>query len=155
MSSAACPKCKQPIPPKATTCPHCGTALQAQEEANDFLAEEIQHGLPDVLKQLETAANINLTVASGLIAFYSGGLFAGRISAPWTSAILYALPIALFLLVIISALQVFYPKGYLQARSYRTLIEEKNKRLQRSSLLLQVAIAVLILSVFVYLIRPA
>ena len=155
MSSATCPKCKQPIPPKAKNCPHCGTPLQVQEEANDFLAEEIQHGLPDVVKQLETSANINLTVASGLTAFYAGSIVAGKVSAPWTSAIVYSLPIVLLLLVIISALQVFYPKGYLQASSYRALIEEKNKRLQRSSLLLQVAIAVLILSVFIYLIRPA
>ncbi len=155
MSSATCPNCKQPLPPLAKTCPHCGTVLQAQEEANDFLAEEIQHGLPDVLKQLDTSANINLTVASGLTAFYAGSIFVGKVSAPWSSAIVYSLPILLFLLVIISALQVFYPKGYLQASSYRTLIEEKNKRLQRSSLLLQVAVGVLILAIFVYLIRPA
>jgi len=51
-------------------------------------------------------------------------------------------------------LRVSYPDGYLTDENL-TLIKKKEKRLQSSSIFLEVAIGILVISVFVYLIRPA
>jgi hypothetical protein len=51
-------------------------------------------------------------------------------------------------------LRVFYPDGYL-TDDYPTLIKKKEKRLFASSIFLEVAIGILVISVFVYLLRSA
>jgi ABC-type multidrug transport system permease subunit len=98
--------------------------------------------LPDVVKQLDQVASTQMTVAGVLIAFYSGAIFAGKVmAAALVNAFLYALPLCLLLATIVSALRVFYPGGYLNDDD-ETLIKK-------------VAIAILIIAVIVYLLRPA
>lgn len=85
--------------------------------------------------------------------FYSGAIFAGKvISTLVLNALLYALPLCLLLVTIIFSLRVFYPDGYLTDDDL-TLIKKKQQRLQLSSTFLAIAIGVLTISVFVYLIR--
>jgi hypothetical protein len=60
-----------------------------------------------------------------LIAFYTGAIFAGKVSASkdYFRASIYALPLALLLAAIILALRVFYPDGYL-SDTYERLIKK-------------------------------
>jgi hypothetical protein len=149
-----CPNCKQPTSPEEHSCPHCGTQLQTEVQQSRLTPGELIQPLPDVAKQFDSSATTNITIAGVLIAFYSGAIFAGKVlSSALINALLYALSLGLLLVAIVLALRVFYPNGYL-TDDYLTLIKKKEKRLRSSSLFLQVAIGILVLSVFVYLIRP-
>jgi len=150
-----CPNCQQSISPEAPVCPHCGTQIQSHMQQIGLTPGELTQPLPDVVKQFDASATTNMTIAGVLIAFYSGAIFAGKvISQGLLYSLLYALPIVLLLIAIILALRVSYPDGYL-TDEYLTLIKKKEKRLQSSSIFLEVAIGILVISVFVYLIRPA
>ena len=155
VSNIQCPNCKQPVLPEAHSCPHCGMQLQPHDHKIGLTPGELRRPLPDVVKQFDASATTNITIAGVLIAFYSGAIFAGRVlSAGLINAFLYALPLGLLLVAIGLALRVFYPDGYL-TDDYLTLINKKEKRLQASSIFLEVAIGILVISVFVYLLRPA
>jgi zinc-ribbon domain len=150
-----CPNCQQPISPEAQSCPHCGIQLQTQVHKSGLTPGELKRPLPDVVKQFDASATTNITIAGVLIAFYSGAIFAGKvISAGLVNAFLYALPLGLLLVAIVLALRVFYPDGYL-TDDYPILIKKKEKRLFASSIFLEVAIGILVISVFVYLLRSA
>ncbi len=58
------------------------------------------------------------------------------------------------LITIILSARVFYPAGYL-TDDYPTLFKKKDERLRYSLLLLEISVALLAVSVFVYLVRPA
>jgi len=115
---------------------------------------QLNKPLPALVKQLDQVASTHMKIAGVLIAFYSGAIFAGKVmtGAP-INAILYALPLCLLLATIVAALRVFYPSGYLTDDD-ETLIKKKERRLQFSSVFLEVAVAILIIAVFVYLLRP-
>lgn len=148
-----CPNCKQPIAPGTTVCPHCGTDLQVQTGPGSVLPGKLNRPLPEVVKQFDSTATTNITIAGVLTGFYSGAIFAGKvISTLVLNALLYALPLCLLLATIIFSLRVFYPDGYLTDDDL-TLIKKKQQRLQLSSTFLAIAIGVLTISVFVYLIR--
>jgi Double zinc ribbon len=154
-SNINCPNCQRPVPPGAHSCPHCGTQLQAQVQQRRLASEELTAALPDVVKQFDASATTNITIAGVLIGFYSGAIFAGRvISGAVFNALVYALPLCLLLTTIVFALRVFYPDGYLTDDSL-TLIKKKERRLRFSSIFLEVAIGILIIAVFVYLLRPS
>jgi hypothetical protein len=108
--------------------------------------------LPEVLKQLDAAAGTNITISGVLVAFYAGAIFAGKVEAPAFQALVYALPVVLLLLTIIFSLRVYYPAGYL-TDDYPKLLRTKDARLRYSSLLLEISVGVLAVSVFVYLLR--
>lgn len=149
-----CPNCHEPISPEAKVCPHCGTQLNDQVQQRTVPSEALTKSLPDVVKQFDQSATTNITISGVLIAFYSGAIFAGKvISAGVVYALIYALPLCLLLAAIIFALTEFYPKGYLTDDDL-TLIKKKERRLQFSSIFLEVAVGVLIIAVFVYLLRP-
>ena len=107
------------------------------------------------MKQFDASATTNITISGVLIAFYSGAIFAGKVTTlgDYLHSIIYTLPIGFLLAAIILALRVFYPDGYL-TDDYLSLIKKKEQRLQLSSIFLEVAIGILVISVFVYLIRP-
>lgn len=148
-----CPNCKQPVAPGTPICPHCGTHLQVQTESSSVPPGKLTRPLPEVVKQFDATATTNITIAGVLIGFYSGAIFAWKvISALVISALLYALPLCLLLTTIIFSMRVFYPDGYLTDDEL-TLIKKKERRLQLSSTFLAIAIGVLTISVFVYLIR--
>ena len=150
-----CPNCKQPVSPEEYICPHCGTQLQNQIQQSRLSPGELTQPLPDVVKQFDSSATTNITIAGVLIAFYAGAIFAGKvISQGLLYAMLYALPLGLLLAAIVLALRVFYPDGYL-TDTYQTLIKKNEQRLQSSTIFLEVAIGILVISVFVYLLRPA
>jgi zinc ribbon protein len=154
VANIECPNCKQLVSPEEHSCPHCGTQLQTRNQQSKLTPGELTQPLPDVVKQFDSSATTNITIAGVLIAFYSGAIFAGKvISQGVLYSILYALPLGLLLAAIVLALRVFYPNGYL-TDTYETLIKKKEQRLQSSSLFLQVAIGILVISVFVYLLRP-
>ena len=155
VANIQCPNCKESISPEAQSCPHCGVQLQTQVHKSGLTPGELKRPLPDVVKQFDASATTNITIAGVLIAFYSGAIFAGKvISAGLVNAFLYALPLGLLLVAIVLALRVFYPDGYL-TDDYPTLIKKKEKRLFASSIFLEVAIGILVISVFVYLLRSA
>jgi hypothetical protein len=118
--------------------------------------EQLNHAtksLPDIVKQFDQTAGTNMTIAGVLIAFYSGAIFASKVlSTDLLYALVYALPLCLLLCTIIFALRVFYPAGYLTDDDL-TLIKKKKQRLQLSSVFLEIAVGVLIVAVFVYLLR--
>jgi len=148
-----CPNCKQPVAPGTPICPHCGTHLQIQTESSSVPPGKLTRPLPEVVKQFDATATTNITIAGVLTGFYSGATFAGKvISTLVISALLYALPLCLLLATIIFSMRVFYPDGYLTDDEL-TLIKKKERRLQLSSTFLAIAIGVLTISVFVYLIR--
>lgn len=163
-----CPNCHQTVPANARSCPHCGVYLQlpGQSHSETLLGVAQAHAsstqnlplvataqsLPDVLKQLDTAATTNLTISGVLIAFYAGAIFAGKVQAPAFQALVYALPVILLLVTIILSIRVFYPTGYL-TDDYPRLLKTKDARLRYSSLLLEISVGVLALSIFVYLTR--
>ena len=148
-----CPNCKQPVIPGTPVCPHCGTDLQVQAEPGSVSPSKLTRPLPEVVKQFDTTATTNITISGVLIGFYSGAIFAGKVISPQVlNALLYALPLGLLLATIIFSLRVFYPDGYLTDDEL-TLIKKKERRLQLSSTFLAIAIGVLTISVFVYLIR--
>ncbi len=154
-SNINCPNCHKSVPPGAHTCPSCGTQLQVQSQQNRVIANNLTASLPDVVKQFDTAATTNITIAGVLIGFYAGAIFAGKvIAAAVFSAFVYALPLCLLLAAIVFALRVFYPEGYL-TDEYLTLIKKKEQRLHFSSIFLEIAIGIMIIAVFVYLIRPS
>jgi ABC-type uncharacterized transport system permease subunit len=82
-------------------------------------------------------------------------IFAGKVTTlgDFLHSLIYTLPIVFFLAAIILALRVFYPGGYL-TDDYLSLIKKKEQRLQLSSIFLEVAIGLLVISVFIYLTRP-
>ncbi len=182
VANLTCPHCQKPISPGAPVCPHCGTQLQAEVEQSKIpesqvtknlpdvvkqfdqsattntqiagVASQVTKNLPDVVKQFDQSATTNTQIAGVLIAFYSGAIFAGKVGAgDWVHALVYALPPCLLLVAIILALTVFYPNGYL-TDDHLTLIKKKEQRLRFSSIFLEVAVGVLIISVVVYLLRP-
>lgn len=69
------------------------------------------------------------------------------------NALVYASAVVLLLITIILSVRVFYPAGYL-TDDYPTLFKKKDERLRYSLLLLEISLALLAVSVFVYLIRP-
>ena len=158
VANIQCPNCKESISPEAQSCPHCGIQLQAQSQAQDsgLTPGELTQPLPDVVKQFDSSATTNITISGVLIAFYSGAIFAGKVTTlgDYLHSFIYTLPIGFLLAAIILALRVFYPNGYL-TDDYPSLIKKKEKRLFASSIFLEVAIGILVISVFVYLIRPA
>ena len=108
----------------------------------------------DLVKQMDQVASTQMSIAGVLIAFYSGAIFAGKVStALLVNALLYTLPLCLLLATIVAALRVFYPSGYLHDDE-ETLIKKKQQRLQFSSTFLEIAIVILIIAVIVYLLRP-
>src|SRR5579883_1280297 len=168
-----CPNCHQLVPAEAHSCPHCGVYLQLpahahpqQENAQGSLLGvarpapppstpkiALEQSLPDAIKQLDTAATTNITISGVLIAFYSGAIFAGKVLASqFFYALVYALPIVLLLIAIILSVRVFYPAGYL-TDDHAALLKTKDERLRYSSLLLEISVAMLAISVFVYLLR--
>lgn len=163
-----CPNCHQMVPANARSCPHCGVYLQLPDQGHPetLLGVAQTHALssqnlplvataqalPDALKQLDAAATTNLTISGVLIAFYAGAIFAGRVQAPLFQAFVYALPVVLLLVTIILSIRVFYPAGYLN-NDYPRLLRTKDARLRYSSLLLEISVGILALSVFVYLLR--
>lgn len=167
-----CPNCHQSVPADAQACPHCGVYLRLPGHANALppviqtprpLALQsaplppiaLEQALPDAVKQLDTAATTNVTISGVLIAFYAGAIFAGKVQASTAFyALIYALPVLLLLVTIILSVRVFYPTGYL-TDDYPTLLRTKDARLRYSSLLLEISVAVLAVSVFVYLVRPS
>ena|SRR2546430_13083948 len=154
-SNINCPNCKKLIPEGASVCPNCGAQLQAQTQQKRVSSGDVTQSLPDAAKQLDASATQCITIAGVLVAFYSGGIFAGKVmSEDLFHALLYALPLGLLLVTIIFALRVFYPGGYLST-DYTTVIKEKEQRFKLSSLFLEIAIGVLVIAVFVYLARPA
>ncbi|HEV2662470.1 MAG TPA: zinc ribbon domain-containing protein [Ktedonobacteraceae bacterium] len=80
-STATCPNCKRPLPPAAAACPHCGTALRPQSQQSPMFVERLTQALPDVVKQLDSPASTNMTIAGVLIGFYAGAIFAGKVAA--------------------------------------------------------------------------
>lgn len=172
-----CPNCHQTVPADAHACPHCGVYLQMPDYPGFAAHAQAQHGplppevatprpaalppvafersLPDTIKQLDAAATTNITISGVLIAFYAGAIFAGKVLAgPIFNAMIYASPVLLLLITIIFSARVFYPAGYL-IDDYPTLFKKKDERLRYSLLLLEISVALLAVSVFVYLVRPA
>ena len=168
-----CPHCHQPVPAGAHQCPHCGVYLQLpdqgrqarpQQEATQGsllgVAQPVSstprlspEALPNAIKQIDSAATTNITISGVLIAFYAGAIFAGKVQADAAfKALIYALPIVSLLIAIILSIRVFYASGYL-SENYETLLKKKDERLRYSSLLLEISVALLAISVFVYLIR--
>ncbi len=170
-----CPNCHQTVPADVKACPHCGVYLQlpAQSQVHgEALLGVVQphapstsvlppaplprvataEALPEALKQLDSAAGTNITISGVLVAFYAGAIFAGKVEAPPFQALVYALPVVLLLLTIIFSLRVYYPAGYL-TDDYPKLLRTKDARLRYSSLLLEISVGVLAVSVFVYLLR--
>lgn len=159
-----CSHCQQPLPVGAHVCPHCGTPVQGLDPSSSLSVHTpapaqlppigLQGALPDALKQIDAAATTNITISGVLIAFYAGAIFAGKVLATeFYYALIYALPIVLLLITIILSLRVFYPVGYL-TNDYPALLKTKDARLQVSILLLELSVALLAVSVFVYLQRP-
>ena len=165
-----CSRCQRPVPAEAHTCPHCGASLQALDHGLDVLPQMHQapstvpttpshalptaEHLPDVLKQLDAAATTNITISGVLVAFYAGSLFSGKVSADAPlRAFIYALPLLLLLVTIILSVRVFYPEGYLN-RNYKEQLTTKQQRMRLSSLFLEISIALVVLAIFVYLLRP-
>ncbi|GHO45727.1 hypothetical protein [Ktedonospora formicarum] len=110
--------------------------------------------LPELLKQLDSAATTNITIASALIAFYAGSIFSGKVSADAPlRAFIYALPLILLLVTIIFSVRVFYPEGYLN-HNYKEQFTTKQLRMRLSTLFLEISIALVVLAIFVYLLRP-
>ncbi len=174
-----CPNCHQVVPANVRVCPHCGVYLELPGQGHpDALLGVAQtpephpssstivslqaplplvatvQSLPDAVKQLDAAASTNVTISGVLIAFYAGAIFAGKVQAPVFNALIYALPVVLLLITIILSLRVFYPVGYL-TDDYPTLLRTKDARLRYSTLLLEISVALLAVSVFVYLTRAA
>lgn len=117
--------------------------------------DKLTASLPDIVKQFDTSATTNITIAGVLIGFYAGAIFAGKVlAAAVFSALVYALPLCLLLAAIVFALRVFYPDGYL-TDDYLALIKKKEQRLRFSSIFLEIAIGVMIIATFVYLLRPS
>jgi len=151
-----CPNCHRPVSEDAAFCLHCGIPLHAKAQLQRLTPEQlIDKPLPDVLKQYDSIAGNIITISGVLITFYAAGIFASKISTNVIfSAFVYALPIVLLLIAIYFALRVFYPRGYL-TNTYMELIDIKEERLRYSAISFGVAIAVLAVGLFVYLIRPA
>lgn len=166
-----CPNCHQPVSPEAQFCLHCGYRLHAQVHPSGsailspqpppsavqarLTPGELTQPLPDIVKQFDSSATTNINIAGLLAGFYSGAIFAGKVlSTNALYAIIYALPLCFLLATVILAMQVFYPDGYLHD-DYLTLIKKKEQRLKLSSTLLQIGVGIVIISVFVYLIRPS
>ncbi|HEY3992437.1 MAG TPA: zinc ribbon domain-containing protein [Ktedonobacteraceae bacterium] len=176
-----CPHCHQSVPANAQVCPHCGIYLRVPDQShpvallgvaqtpassvpNSPIVQQMApasaplspvataQSLPEALKQIDASASTNLTISGGLIAFYSGAIFAGKVAAPPFSAFIYALPVILLLITMILSLRVFYPGGYL-TDDYPKLFRTKDARLRHSSLLLQISVGFLAVAVFVYLTR--
>ena len=149
-ASIECPNCKQTISPEAHSCPHCGTQFKTHVLQSALAPGELTQPLPDVVKQFDTSATTIITIAGVLIAFYSGAIFAGKVSATadYFRAFIYSLPLGFFLIAIVLALRVFYPKGFL-TDDYQMLINKKEQRLQASSIFLVIAIGALFISVLV------
>lgn len=167
-----CSRCQQPVPAEAHTCPHCGVSLHTQKQglaalpqtppaspamptlSHPFPAARLTESVPDVLKQLDAAATTHISIAGVLVAFYAGSIFSGKVSAdvPWR-AVIYALPFLLLLVTIILSVRVFHPAGYLN-NDYLELLTVKQQRMRLCSLLLEISIALVMLAIFVYLLRP-
>lgn len=169
--SPQCPHCHQPVPQDVLTCPHCRVYLHMPDypgfavhtQASQAPARPTRppqspvafETVPGAIKQLDATATTTLTIAGVLIAFYAGAIFAGRVLAgPVFNAMLYTLPIPGLLLSMILSVRVLYPAGYLTDDD-TTLCKTKGERLRFSLLALEIAVALLAVSVFVYLLRPA
>jgi hypothetical protein len=167
-----CPACQELVPVGARNCPHCGVLFQTpahtnpEGHASELLLQPQQvsqqkrqgslftNALPEALKQLDTTANTNITISGVLIAFYAGAIFAGHVQASQPfNALIYAAPVVLLLITIIISVSVFYPMGYL-LDDYTEVLRKKDRRMRASSLLLECSVAILAVSVFVYITRP-
>lgn len=155
VSNLTCPNCRQPITLETEVCPHCGTRIRG-DVPQRYITNELEKSLPDVVKQFDATANNNIAIAGGVSGLYASAIFAGKVTTLGVvfTALLYTLPLCFLLVAIISAVRVYYPEGYYQESNYRTLIKEKQRRLQFSSIFLQVALGILIVGVFVYLLLP-
>ena len=151
-----CPNCNQPVTGNSNFCSNCGKSLQSDEWHQQRLTpEQLTGTLPDVLKQYDTIAGNIITIAGVLASLYAAGIFAGKIAGPALNAAVYVLPLALLLGAIISAVWVFYPRGYLTDHTFQQIIDRKERRLLISTKFFYAAIAVLIGALFIYLVRPA
>lgn len=159
-----CPHCKELLPPDAHVCPHCDFQLHAEtsephpvaqphQEMRVQLPEDPNRSLPEIAKQFDSSATTHISLTGVLTGFYSGAIFAGKVfSGSILYSLVYALPLYFLLATIIFSLGVFYPEGYLTA-DYLALIQKKEQRMRVSSILLEVAVGILIIAIFVYLSR--
>lgn len=161
--SPQCPNCHRPVPADVQTCPHCGVYLQmpdypgfaAHAQADQKAARARAIPGPETSKQLDAVATRTMTLSGVLIAFYAGAIFAGRVLAgPFLYALAYILPLLLLLIAMIFSVRVFSPAGYLSDDD-ATRCKKKDERLRFGLLALEIAVALLAVSVFLYLIRPA
>lgn len=150
---SVCPKCNQPITSDQNFCPNCGKVLQSQAK---LTADQLTGTIPDVLKQYDNIAGNIITISGVLASFYAAGIFASKIMTGLQfTAVVYVLPLALLLGAIISAIQVFYPRGYLVDATFQQIIDKKEQRLLFCTGFFSAAVVVLIFGLFAYLIRPA
>jgi hypothetical protein len=147
------------------TCPHCGVYLHLPDYPGFAAHGPANQGsarlalTPDALsaaiKQCDTVATTTMTISGVLIAFYAGALFAGRVLADsLVRAVVSTLPILCLLLTIVLSVRILAPAGSLGDND-STRYQKKRERLRYSLLALQVAIGVLAIAVFLYLLRPA
>ena len=154
---SVCPHCNQPVTGNPNYCFNCGKSLQSEQWHQARLTpEQLTGTLPDVLKQYDTIAGSIITIAGVLASFYAAGIFAGKIiTGVALNAVAYVSPLTLLLGAIISAVWVFYPRGYLTDHTFQEIIDRKERRLLISTKFFYAAIIVLIGALFIYLIRPA
>lgn len=161
VTSSHCPNCHQPVPADARSCPHCGVYLRLPGQAETLLGvsqaaslASSKPALSDAVKQIDTVATTSIIISGVLMAFYAGAIFAGKVQAIFAlNAIIYTLPVIALLVTIVLSVQVFSSSGYL-TDDYPSLLKKKEERLRHSSLALEIAVALLAISVFVYLLRP-
>jgi len=110
--------------------------------------------LPDVFKQIDTAATTLITTSGGLVLFYSGSFVIAKvIAANLLYAFLYTLPVALLLGAIISGVWALYTQGYAE-KNFDELLRTKEHRLSFSRKFFYAAIGLLAIALFLYLMRP-
>lgn len=172
VASHQCPNCHQLVPNAVHICPHCNvylhlpdypgfaTRAQADQAATQARSEAPTgvvrvEALPDALKQCDATATTGMLIAGALIAIDAGAIFAGKVLArPLFAAVIYTLPLFLLLVTLILYARVLDPAGSLSIDAL-ALFKCKNTRLRYSLLALEISIALLAISVFFYLIRPA
>lgn len=151
MQQVKCPHCNATVASDSLFCPRCGTALPAGLEV--LKQELVTKPIPDVLKQYDSIAQFVEGVAGAIFAFYGGVIFAGKVIASFTfNAIIYTLPLLLLLVTMGLAVNVLYPKGYLQ-HEYEELIVIKDRRLSRLWISSGISGVFFAIAVFVYLTR--
>ncbi|HEY1353590.1 MAG TPA: hypothetical protein VGF67_28605 [Ktedonobacteraceae bacterium] len=163
--SPQCPNCQRSVPADVQTCPHCGVYLHLPDYPGFASAAQANRGsarpalAPDALaaaiKQCDTLATTTMAISGMLIAFYAGALFAGRVLADsLVRAIVSTLPIPGLLLTIVLSVRVLTSAGS-PGENEATRYQKKHTWLRYSLLALQIALGVLAIAVFLYLLRPA